>query len=650
MQKKKPLPKRTPTGPNQVNGTTSSTSSQPASNGVAKGSSVTQDGNPTVKDYDDFPITVTRSELAEGLRYHAIKFVPKQDPTGQMIIVDPYDETRFIRPVRLHRRAPRDKQIEAEHSDAASGMDDKERELMTARRAERQAEREANRALIAPTGNEQPQKKRKQGTKGGVSTAYYNENDPVQAKRMKLRIEETRPWHLEDFENKSVWVGSYEEPLSEQNIMLEVMQDGTFRMVPVEKWYRFAPTNKVTTMNMDQVDKHMNKKFKLPRWFMKTQDDSEDARRLAFQARQTKARQESRGGDDNERNFMEDGPAFNADRDEIDFEFNDEFQDDDEGLIFGDDVDEAKEVEKRVRDEMREANLPATGIKDEDKDWDAEEDKQKEAERDERKRAKKLRKRLIKRERKFEYDSDSDHPYSDSSETEDSEEERERLEEERKRDEAKKLEQASGDRSGASTKGTTTPTARSEKRDLSRPSSTLGGSLKRPGSPNLSDASGNESSRKKAKIGSQTNAASGARSLSPEAANRIPRHGGSGSGSDTEASRAGKPRIRLKASPPGSRSGSPAGSRSGSPAPGSGARSPPRAATFAGSFPTREEIRAAIPAAGMATNAFTGMFKGRLNIKDRDHIQKLSRIIKEVAAKGPDGLWRRREENEKPAA
>lgn len=81
--------------------------------------------------------------------------------------------------------------------------------------------------------------------------------------------------------------------------------------------------------------------------------------------------------------------------------------------------------------------------------------------------------------------------------------------------------------------------------------------------------------------------------------------GGSGSGSDTDTSR-GRPKLKLKNSPPGSPSaGTPNGSRSGTPAGGSRAQSPKPSKTF----PTLEEVRAAIPPEGVEIKALVAKFK-----------------------------------------
>ena len=447
----------------------------------------------------------------QGLHYHAMSLKTRNDANGNPIPVSPYDESQFTRPLRLHRRNARDKRETAEMSDAASGIDDKEKELINIRRAERQAEREANQALIAPTGGDtkKPMKKKPQKK---VEDVYYDENNPAQKQRANLRYEEARPWHLEDFEGKNVWVGSYEEPLSSTNVMFEIGENG-FRMIPVEKWYRFTQTNRFKIMDSDEVEKHMAKKFKPARWFLGTQEANDDARKQAAVQRREQQRAQMRRFEDDEDAVIK-REEYQADVDEIDFEFNDEFQDDDEGFVFGEQPDEdTKEIEKKIRDEQRTANLGGTGVKDEDRDWDEEEAQEKKAEQEEKRRTKRLRKQLIRKERKNEYDSESSHgEFSETSESEDSEEERERLEEERKQEEAKKL---NGDKSGASTKGTNTPTGRSEKRDSSK---NPGTSLKRPGSPDLSELSGNESSRKKVKSVNgravSTSAPNGARSLS----------------------------------------------------------------------------------------------------------------------------------------
>lgn len=509
-QKKKPAKRpaqigagvgQAPAHGNQASGQQQSV--RQATNGSAAASQ--PDDDPST--YSEYPIFIHKSALARGLHHHAFKLnTDERTADGRQVEVSPYDEQVFTRPVRLHRRLARDKAEGADASAAASDGDDKEREMREAKKAERQAEREENQKLIAPTGdaNKKTQKKKPQKK---VEDVYYDESNPKHRLRSQLRYAEARPWHLEDFEGKQKWIGSYEEPLSNTNVMFEVAEGG-FKMVPVEKWYKMQRADRVAMMDMAQVEKIMQAKHVPGRWFMNSHEAADAARAEAYAAKRAQIENEKRvkkAEDD------EEGPSFvkqedyRADVDEIDFEFNDEFQDDDEGLVYGDVPDEdTKEIERRIRREMRDANLGGTGVKDEDKDWDEEEQQEKRAEEEERKKQKKLRRKLKKKEMRHEYESDSDdeNRYESSSEEEDSEEEREREEKERKEKEAA---QANGDKSDASTRGTNTPTGRPEKRGAP------GASLKREAE--LSEFSGNESSRKKAKLTSSASNGA-ARSLS----------------------------------------------------------------------------------------------------------------------------------------
>lgn len=154
--------------------------------------------------------------------------------------------------------------------------------------------------------------------------------------------------------------------------------------------------------------------------------------------------------------------------------------------------------------------------------------------------------------------------------------------------------------SEASTRGTNTPSGRFSKHPLPSASSK---SLKRPGSPNISEASGNESSRKKhrkfdGKVGSSqpiqppsrptspnllppsSSAPDGARpaiSRNPSSFSRHPRsNAGSGSegeaaGSAAEMSDGTRRKQTLKLNMGSSKKGTPQGSRAGSPDRGAGA-------------------------------------------------------------------------------
>ncbi|KAK4570349.1 transcription factor IIF subunit tfg1 [Recurvomyces mirabilis] len=630
--KKKPQVKRPAqayvgSGQVPVNGARPHASAQ-VTNGAHTAAPVAKEDDPST--YSEYPITVSKSALMRGLHYHGFRMQSKLDDKGNLIQIDPFNEREFTRPVRLYRRRPQDKPEAAEQSDAASGVDDKEREAREIKRAERQKEREANQALIAPSAETASKKTQKKKPQKKVEDVYWDENNPKNQARSQLRYEEARPWHMEDFDYKNKFSATYEEPLSRKHVMLEVSSIGTFNMVPVEKWYRMARVDRVKAFDDATIIKMMDdKKHPAPRW-LQGKDPKEVeaiARQMAMSAKMEQLAQHRSvkkldAGDDDGPSFIK-NEEYRADVDEIDFEFNDEFQDDDEGFIWGDaNDDEAKDTEKRVRDEMRTAGLPDADVKraDED-DWVNEEKNKENANEDERKRQKKMRKQLKRKESRFEYDSDDGgNRYRDSSESEDSEEEREREAEEQKKREAEQSGQTNGDKSGDSTKGTDTPTGRLEKKSMKREA-------------DASDASGNESSRKKAKLNGAAGAVSnGARQLLPDAAKRFP--SGYGSGSETDTSRAGRTgtKLRLKNSAPGSprTGGTPNGSRAASPT-GSRAQSPARPVQPTLPFPTVDEIQAAIPPEGIALGELVQAFRARVAKRTADFIA----MVKEVGRAAP---------------
>jgi len=441
-------------------------------------------------------LMISKSALMRGLHYHGFRMQSRMDDQGTLVQIDPYNESEFTRPVRLYRRRPQDKPETAEQLAAVPGEDDKEREMREVKRAERQAEREANQALIAPSGEAAKKSQQKKKPQKKVEDVYYDESNPKFQARSQLRYEEARPWHMEDFDNKNRWVGSYEEPLSRKHVMFEVSSNG-FNIVPVEKWYRMVRTDKVKAFDDRLIEKMMDSKHKAPRWFRTDKEAEADAKRSAMAAKREQLGVLSRAkreiDDDDAPSYVKQEDDYNAERDELDYDGNDEFQDDDEGRMFEDqDPEDQKDLEKRIREEMRNANLPDADMKGaDDNDWINEEKAERDAADDERRKQRKLRKKLKKREGRIEYDDDDDdgiNMYLSSSEDEDSEEEREREEEERKRrEEAEKALSANGGKSGASSKGSNTPVGRPEKKALKRDA-------------DVSDLSGNESSRKKAKI------------------------------------------------------------------------------------------------------------------------------------------------------
>jgi transcription initiation factor TFIIF subunit alpha len=540
------------------------------------------------------PLVVTKKDLKD-LRHHIMRLSAK--PKEKL---DIQDKKQFTPPIRLHRRDPR-----APPSGAGSHFDDedskedleeiKERERLEIVKEERRRVREENLSKVAPTGTKKPpafQKKTEQ--------KFRPDDTPEAQKRGQVRYEEALPWHLEDFENKQTWVGGYEAELSEAHVMLSTAYDrntNIIEMLPIERWYKFQLKNNAqvrTADDMDEAVKKMNNS--LPGFLSNIEEKSiKRARDAAAPRTQMMTRKGGNGDDEgsSRRRRGDDDPYIKreADADDIDFNMEEDFADDEEGLngLFEGEEADVKDAQERLkRDQIGAA---AFELRNEDEIYRQEERDRQEAENNKR-LEKGLLKALHKREKNpdVNYGSDEGNPYlSETSDSDtDSETERQRTKEEEERKAAEQNgKPVEGDKpaSGASTKGTNTPSGVHKPVDINK--------KKRPGSPNLSEASGNESSRKKHKKKHHDKLTDGTRKSH---LNDVSKRG-AGSGSESEMTDAGKSKankvkVRLGTSP----KGSPGSSRAGSPtAPqlnGSRAGSP--AASGSGAAPVRKFFLEAI--------------------------------------------------------
>ncbi|PSN71849.1 Rap30/74 interaction domain-containing protein, partial [Corynespora cassiicola Philippines] len=577
------------------------------------------------------PLVLTKRDL-RSLRHHVMRLQSK----GRVNIED---EEQFTPPIRLHRRDPRAPPSGAgSHFEEEETKEDveeaKERERLEMQKEERRKIREENMAKIAPSGAKKPavpfQKKTEQ--------KYRPDDTPEARKRQLLRYEETLPWHLEDFENKQTWVGTYESELSEAHVMLTPdfsNGQGAIQMAPMERWYRFQVKSKVKGTNAEDVDKALAKTEKVPS-FLSNLEKRNMKREQEYEAEQRRGMRTRVGGkgDDDEGRIRPRRPDDDeivikreADADDIDFNVEEDFADDEEGLngLFeGEDV-EVKDAAERLKRDQLAAN--AFELRSEEQIY-RQEEREKAAAEEAKIFEKQLRKALARREKNYDYLDDDENKYGDTSEDEtDSETERQRAKEE---EEKKAAEQNGNDPegakvgSGASTKGSNTPLAIHKAVDMNK--------KKRPGSPNLSDASGNESSRKKHKKKHDKLKSSALK--------------GAASGSESEMTDAGKSKkhklkVRLGGASPG---GSPGGSRAGSPAAtqanGSRAGSPAAPGSAIHKLETRlpsaQEIYDALPAGGMTIQSLITTFKDRV---DKSNTQLFIRLVKAVSSFDKQRSW-----------
>ncbi|GAB1212029.1 hypothetical protein ATERTT37_001156 [Aspergillus terreus] len=594
--------------------------------------------------YVDYPLVTTKRALREGLKHHIARFASKKN-------VDPRDESQFTRPVRLQRRDPRARphEMNAERGQGKSSfesnhqLDEAEREELEARKAAREKEREENLAQIAPAMGQT--QKRSNAPKQKTQQVSKTEMTPEEIARTRIKYEEALPWHLEDFDNKNIWVGNYEAALSETHAVFVLENTGKMRMIPVEKWYRFNAKNQFKALTIEEAEKFMAKRVKDPRWFMEKQQEMAQRKELEQFAKQRKVYAGKQGT-----------PAADGlEADEMDFE-EDRFADDEEHDDLFNDDEETKAAEKRIKQDQLKANV--FDLKDE-KEYEEEELREKKEKEARRVLGKSVRKALKRREKNYDYSSGSDaNPYTDEESTDESEAERLR-EEERKAEEEKKQKE-----SASSSKGNITPSGRAKHTDALKKGTTAV-SRKRLGSPNASDASGTDTSRKRKSkhISSQPATQPSSRPMSPAAGpsapagkkrvRNLPAGAGSdvdgGAGSGAEMSESGKAK-KLKLNPPGvSRSGTPQGSRAGSPTPlasrsfsGSRASSPEsmRGQTRVSTpgdedFPTPAEIHAAIPQSGIGSSDLLKIFHSRIG-KSKENHRRFIAIVKDVGVYGKE--------------
>lgn len=357
--------------------------------------------------FQDFPLFTTKRALKEGLRYHIARFSGKRD-------VDPSNQEDFTRPVVLHRRDPKQPTGKGAKDEEPEDtlMDSKEREKQEIMKAEKEKQRALDLAQIAPTGNNASAiaAKKSQAFRNEKTTQVHRLDKTEEDKRKSdLRYEEALPWHLEDADNKNTWVGNYEAALSDCNVMF-VIEGTNFKMIPIEKWYKFTQKGQFKTFTADEVETHMGKKLKESRWVMRTNELNQEER----------GRQETRSTlgklftvKAESATFKNAARTETADMDDLDFEGDDLFQDDDEQVtVEKQEDDDTKDAQERIKREQLAANIF-------DQANEAEVDKElvdeeKETEK-RRKFGKDVKKALKKRERNLIYDSDSeDHPYSET--------------------------------------------------------------------------------------------------------------------------------------------------------------------------------------------------------------------------------------------
>lgn len=370
--------------------------------------------------YTDYPLRTTKKELRDGMRFHVMRLMRSKVGPGEKP-VDPTDQTEFTRPVSLHRRDPRQpplgRAVKEEDQNAGrpppAPIDEKEAERLAQLKAEKEAQRAADLAQIAPVQREpKPKVQTQQKKKEKLTQITTQPRTEESRKEAELRYEEALPWHLEDADGKNVWVGSYVAALSETNVALVVDNESSaFRMIPLEKWYRFTAKPPFNPYSIEEAEKLMSKRVDVGRWVMRDKEKEREQKEMEEMRKYihgpTKIKTESS-------TFRAASRSEKMDVDDVDIS-GDEFQDDDEAPYEQVEVDEdEKDARERIRREQLGANL--FGDADE-REVEKEEEDAKKEELQRKLFGKKMKKALTRRENQLIYESDSSEadPFASSS-------------------------------------------------------------------------------------------------------------------------------------------------------------------------------------------------------------------------------------------
>jgi transcription initiation factor TFIIF subunit alpha len=314
------------------------------------------------------------------------------------------DPAEFTTPVLLHRRDPqgplqgvREQLFNAELAAEKKYADSKDPTLIEAR-AKKAALKTEQQAKVAPYGDSLNKKKRK------ATNKVYRENEEVK----ELRYEREFPWFVEDFDNKNTWQGRLENNLSNGTYTTFVFDDGAFRMVPIENYYKFTERNKFKPLSLEEAEKIMRNAKHTPRWLMRLTRQEEKKQEMEEREQNLNALHSFYTGKRRRVDTFA-RKAETADADDLDFE-DDRFADDEEGPILEGDEEENREIEKRIKKEQLSANVFDTR---DEKEYEEEEREQRRFHQLRKKQGKTVVKALRKREKNYTYGSDSDDdPYA----------------------------------------------------------------------------------------------------------------------------------------------------------------------------------------------------------------------------------------------
>ncbi|KAG2199946.1 uncharacterized protein EV154DRAFT_516371 [Mucor mucedo] len=314
----------------------------------------------------------------------------------------------------------------------------------------------------------------------------------------ELKEQEHRPWILEDYDSHNSFTGTLEGG-QRSDYMFFVLSDNGFKVMPVDRWYKFQAKRNFKTLSLEEAEEQLKKQQKREngRWMM-LKRENEQAEAMSDAVRPNKLKLVDH--DDAAKAGSDDEGKNRQDSDMDDLDFDDVFQDDDEATAEHEVEDEdIKDSKDRVKKEIKDYAISG---KQEPEDNQYDEMGKLTSE------GKQMRKlvRDLEKNRAYESDEEGD-PYASSAEELDSDAEDEDGDDEEKDKKASLLNKKKGVAPPAKpVMPKKAHTAKVKKEGMSKP-------IGRPGSPSLYNK----------REGSPTTASNGAgRSASPAGSSSSP--------------------------------------------------------------------------------------------------------------------------------
>ncbi|KAI8079532.1 uncharacterized protein B0P05DRAFT_586991 [Gilbertella persicaria] len=166
----------------------------------------------------------------------------------------------------------------------------------------------------------------------------------------ELKEQEHRPWILEDYDGQNSFTGTLEGG-QRSDYMFFVLTNNGFKVMPVERWYKFQPKRNFKTLSLEEAEEQIKKQQKRDgnRWMMLKRDNEqpEETPRNKFKI-----------VDNEEKHAGSDDEANRQDSDMDDLDFDDVFQDDEEGAAEHEVEDEeVKDSKDRVKKEIKDYSI-----------------------------------------------------------------------------------------------------------------------------------------------------------------------------------------------------------------------------------------------------------------------------------------------------